>query len=119
MLVQCFVFGAGNAGKSSLLQGLVRKRGQPGSGKIEPKEEEESAGQAPAANIAVNEIPVARGNRQREGPTHDPRPLPLPPPHPSGSLQLMLMLLQSLWLIPHMSVLLHNLCRPSGLPAFA
>lgn len=67
MLLQCFVFGAADAGKSSLLQGLVRKRGQPGSSKIEPKEEEESAGQAPAANIAVNEIPVARGNRQREG----------------------------------------------------
>lgn len=65
-LFQCFVFGAANAGKSSLLQGLVRKHGQPGSNKSEPKEEEGNAGQAPAANIAVNEIPVARGNRQRE-----------------------------------------------------
>jgi len=72
MLLQCFVFGAADAGKSSLLQGLVRKHGQPGSGKSEPKEEEGNAGQAPAANIAVNEIPVARGNRQREGPTQAP-----------------------------------------------
>ncbi len=74
--MQCFVFGAANAGKSSLLQGLVRRHGQPGSSNMQPKAEEESAGQAPAANIAVNEIPVARGNRQREGLTRGP---PAPP----------------------------------------
>ena len=65
--MQCFVFGAANAGKSSLLQGLVRQHGQPGSSELQPKAEEGNDGQAPAANIAVNEIPVARGNRQREG----------------------------------------------------
>ena len=80
--MQCFVFGAANAGKSSLLQGLVRQHGHPGSSTSERKEEEESAGQPPAANIAVNEIPVARGNRQREGPTQPPFPFrPPTPPH--------------------------------------
>ena len=66
-LLQCFVFGGANAGKTSLLQGLTRKHGQPGSSKSDPEEEAGSPKQAPASNIAVNEIAVMRGNRQREG----------------------------------------------------
>ncbi len=65
-LLQCFVFGAADAGKSSLLQGLVRKHGQPGGTKSEP-EDSGSPRQAPASNIAINDISVMRGNRQREG----------------------------------------------------
>lgn len=71
--VQCFVFGAANAGKTSLLQGLTRKSGQPSTSKGDPEEEAGSPTHQPASNIAVNEISVMRGNRQREGtyPTWD------------------------------------------------
>lgn len=105
------MFGAANAGKSSLLQGLVRKHGQPGSNKSEPKEEEGNAGQAPAANIAVNEISVARGNRQREGLKQAPPDWQLAGHADAAAIALID--------APHVSLIAQSVCRHSGFLVFA
>ena len=64
-MLQCFVFGAANAGKSSLLEGLVRRKGQ--SGSQGDSAEGGSPRAPPASHVAVSEISVTRGHRQREG----------------------------------------------------
>ncbi|KAL3136163.1 hypothetical protein ABBQ32_007179 [Trebouxia sp. C0010 RCD-2024] len=60
---QCLVFGASGAGKSSLLEGLIRTQGEVGSG-ISPADEG-SPRKAPAAHVAANEIIFSHGRRQQ------------------------------------------------------
>ena len=64
-VVQCLVFGASGAGKSSLLQGLVRTREDSGSGNSPA--DEGSPRKALACTTAANEITFSRGHRQRAG----------------------------------------------------
>ena len=63
--MQCFVFGASGAGKSSLLQGLVKKKSDAGSGS--GPVDVPSPQKASAATTAVNEISVTQGHKQRQG----------------------------------------------------
>ena len=76
--MQCLVFGASGAGKSSLLRGLVRARGESGLGNSPA--DEGSPRKAPACSAAANEITLSRGHRQRAGMSNKPGTPPPPPP---------------------------------------
>ena len=63
MFLQCFVFGDSNAGKTSLIEGLLRQEGQ------EAEQQPQEAGSprtALAPKIAVNEVVVSRDHRGRQ-----------------------------------------------------
>ena len=59
--LQCFVFGAAGAGKTSLLEGLVRQQGQ----EVEQQQPLED-GSPTAPKVAVNEVTVSRDQRGRQ-----------------------------------------------------
>ena len=57
------MFGPSKAGKTSLLEGLIREQGQE-AGKAKSNGPDDKG---PASNVAANEILMTRGHRQREG----------------------------------------------------
>ena len=62
-VLQCFVFGDSSAGKTSLIEGLLRQEGQ----EAEQQPQEAGSPRTPLApKIAVNEVVVSRDHRGRQ-----------------------------------------------------